>query len=72
MPMGVYKFYQVGGVGVDNIKPILNRLQPDEIHFSGTKKEVKDNSEYFASDVLSVDSQKLHNLVELTKSYRAI
>ena len=61
-----------GGVGVDNIKPILNRLQPDEIHFSGTKKEVKDNSEYFASDVLSVDSQKLHNLVELTKSYRAI
>ena len=61
-----------GGVGVNNIQSILNGLQPDEIHFSGTKKEVKDNSEYFASDVLGVDSQKLHNLVELIKSYRAI
>ena len=70
--MGVYKFYQVGGVGVDNIQSILNGLQPDEIHFSGTKKEIKDNSEYFASDVLHVDSKKLQNLVELTKSYRSI
>ena len=61
-----------GGVGVDNIQSILNGLQPDEIHFSGTKKEVKDNSEYFASDVLHVDSKKLQNLVELTKSYRSI
>jgi copper homeostasis protein len=61
-----------GGVVVDNIQSILNGLQPEGIHFSGTKNDVKNNSEYFASDVLSVDSNKLHDMVELTKSYRAI
>jgi copper homeostasis protein len=61
-----------GGVGVDNIQSILNGLKPEGIHFSGTKNDEKNNSEYFASDVLSVDLNKLHNMVELTKSYRAI
>lgn len=61
-----------GGVGVDNIQSILNVLQPEAIHFSGTKNDVKDNSGYFASDVLSVDLNKLNKMVELTKSYRAI
>jgi copper homeostasis protein len=56
-----------GGVNPNNIKSIIQEVQPDGIHFSGTKKHLLDEESMFSETIMKVDRDKVARLLELIK-----
>ena len=52
-----------GGVNVSNIARIQEEISPDAIHFSGTVKQLLDESSLFSETVLQVDAQKVARIL---------
>lgn len=52
-----------GGVNLANIHRIIEEVQPDAIHFSGTVKTLLDEESLFSETILKVDEKKIEKLV---------
>ena len=53
-----------GGVNSSNVAKIISDVQPDAIHFSGTKKFLLDEESLFSETILKVDRHKVERLLE--------
>jgi copper homeostasis protein len=53
-----------GGVNATNVHRLVNELQPDAIHFSGTAKVQTDEESLFSESVLQVDPQKVRRILD--------
>jgi len=53
-----------GGVNASNIGEIKESVQPDAIHFSGTKKYLLDENSMFSETILKVNEEKVARLLE--------
>ena len=51
-----------GGVNLNNIQRLSESVNPDAIHFSGTKKYVLDENSMFSETILKVDRDKVVKL----------
>lgn len=51
-----------GGINLNNIKRVSEEVQPDAIHFSGTKKFTLDEGSMFSETILKVDKEKVEKL----------
>lgn len=54
-----------GGVNANNIVRLVDYVQPDGIHFSGTKKHLLDEESMFSETILKVNRDKVQGLLEL-------
>lgn len=52
-----------GGVNPHNIKKVIEEVNPDAIHFSGTKKVLIDEGSMFSDSILKVDREKVIRLL---------
>tara|TARA_B100001093_G_C26723563_1_gene968904 strand:- start:54 stop:752 length:699 start_codon:yes stop_codon:yes gene_type:complete len=57
-----------GGISPENIGDIIEFLKPSALHFSGAKKQRREKSIYFNSEILLVDEEKLKLLIDYTRS----
>ena len=48
-----------GGVSIDNVKRLMNKVDPDAIHFSGTKNQTIDEYSMFSESILVADEDKI-------------
>ncbi|NBR14123.1 MAG: hypothetical protein EBU01_06005 [Crocinitomicaceae bacterium] len=53
-----------GGVNAANISKILQEINPNSIHFSGTIKTILDEDSAFSETILKVDEKRVKRLVE--------
>lgn len=53
-----------GGVNASNIAKIKETVQPDAIHFSGTKKHLLDEKSMFSETILQIDEEKVVRLLK--------
>ncbi len=53
-----------GGVNASNIRRIIDEVQPDGIHFSGTQKFILDEDSRFSESILRVNREKVRRLLE--------
>ena len=56
-----------GGVNASNIQKLISEVQPDAIHFSGTKKYLLDENSMFSETILKVNEEKVRRLIELMR-----
>ena len=56
-----------GGVNASNIQKLISEVQPDAIHFSGTKKYLLDENSMFSETILKVNEEKVRRLLELMR-----
>jgi len=56
-----------GGLCPENIHEVIEFLKPNALHFSGAKKQYRDTSKYFNSEVLLVDEEKLELLINSSR-----
>jgi copper homeostasis protein len=56
-----------GGVNVGNVLKIVNEVNPDAIHFSGTVKVLMDEDSAFSETLLKADSNRISKLVNLVR-----
>ena len=56
-----------GGVNASNIQKLISEVQPDAIHFSGTKKYLLDENSMFSETILKVNEEKVRRLSELMR-----
>jgi len=56
-----------GGINANNIQKLISEVQPDGIHFSGTKKYLLDESSMFSETILKVNEEKVRRLIELIR-----
>lgn len=62
-----------GGVNAANISKILNEINPNSIHFSGTIKAILDEDSLFSETILKVDEKRVKRLVEfISKSNQLV
>lgn len=52
-----------GGINASNIKKIRDGVEPDAIHFSGTKKHLLDEDSMFSETILKVNEDKIQRLL---------
>lgn len=53
-----------GGVNVSNIRMVKEEIQPDGIHFSGTKKYLLDEESMFSETILRVNEDRVVRLLK--------
>jgi len=53
-----------GGVNSSNIQSLIDKANPDAIHFSGTKKFLLDEESMFSETVLKVDESKVSRIID--------
>lgn len=53
-----------GGINANNIRRIVDEVQPDGIHFSATNKHLLDEESMFSETILKVDRGKIQRLLE--------
>ena len=56
-----------GGISPNNINKIIEFIEPNALHFSGTKKEQRGKSKYFSAETLFVDEEKLKSLIHSSR-----
>lgn len=60
-----------GGINANNIERVLKEVQPDAIHFSGTKKVLLDENSMFSETILQVQPDKVEKLIEMAKMFNS-
>lgn len=58
-----------GGINLANVAEIVQKVQPDAMHFSATTKESLDPSSFFSEERLVFDSHKAKKLVDLCRNF---
>jgi len=53
-----------GGVNSSNVKQIVNEIQPDAVHFSGTKKVLVDEDSLFSESILIPNESKVAEILK--------
>ena len=48
-----------GGVTANNVRRLMETVQPDAIHFSGTKSQTIDENSIFSETILVADEDKI-------------
>jgi copper homeostasis protein len=56
-----------GGINSNNIKRVINEVNPDGIHFSATNKQILDGASNFSETILKVDKSKIKRLIDSVK-----
>ncbi len=61
---GVIEIMAGGGVNASNVGKLINEVQPDAIHFSGTIKTQLDEESLFSESILSVDKSRVERILK--------
>lgn len=60
-----------GGINAVNCIRIIEDVQPDAIHFSGTVKSILDESSLFSESILQVDANRVQRILDAINSTNA-
>lgn len=60
-----------GGVNAVNCIRIIDEVQPDAIHFSGTVKSIQDDTSLFSESTLHVDPNRVQRILDAINSTKA-
>lgn len=58
-----------GGINANNLERLIREVQPDAVHFSGTRKAVLDENSFFSETILQVQRDKVEKLIEIAQSF---
>lgn len=53
-----------GGVSAANVNRLIQQIQPDAVHFSGTVKHLLDEESMFSESILKVDKQRVERILQ--------
>lgn len=56
-----------GGVNAANVCRLIEDVQPDAIHFSGTSKFDLDEDSFFSESILKVDAKKVQRILDVAR-----
>lgn len=57
-----------GGINAVNVSHIMQEVNPDAIHFSGTVKAILDEESLFSESILQVDEKRVKRILEAISS----
>jgi copper homeostasis protein len=60
---GVIEIMAGGGVNANNVGKLVQDVQPDAIHFSGTVKKMLDEESLFSESILNVDRGRVERIL---------
>ena len=67
LPQVEFRFSLSSGISPNNIKKIIEFIEPNALHFSGAKKQRRGKSKHFSAEALFVDEEKLKSLIHSSR-----
>ena len=52
-----------GGISANNVRRLTETVQPDAVHFSGTKNQTIDENSMFSESIFAADEDKIHDIL---------